>query len=164
MKRLRLVVLLLCTAILTISGCARYHGMGPHGSRDTDYPTERGLKEMTALIEKTVQDPEKAKRVQAIVEEIVAEARQSHRQNREYHQKLYELNTSYDAAPEEFTKILDELNTSRMRTASKILALRFKMKDLLTAQEWKAFTDEMNKVRSRYGPRKETTDSGRSGG
>lgn len=37
-----------------------------------------------------------------------------------------------------------------MRTASKILGLRFKMKALLTAQEWKTLSDGMAVSRSRY--------------
>jgi hypothetical protein len=43
---------------------------------------------------------------------------------------LYQLNTKYEATPEDFTKLLDELNTARMRTAAMILGLRFKMKAL----------------------------------
>jgi hypothetical protein len=37
-----------------------------------------------------------------------------------------------------------------MRSASKILGLRFKMKEILTAQEWKALSDVMAAYRGRY--------------
>ncbi|MFM7842177.1 MAG: hypothetical protein ACKO9T_09925, partial [Nitrospira sp.] len=74
----------------------------------------------------------------------------SYKAGREQHQKLYELNANYNAAPEEFTKILDELNNGRMRTGAKILAIRFKIKEMLTADEWKALTDNLNAARGRY--------------
>jgi len=141
----------LALAILATIGCAthpgmRYHGGGEPGASALD----RGLKEMAALIEKTVQDPEKAKQAQGIVEEIVAEVKQSNQQNQQFHQQLYKLNENYEAVPDEFTKILDDLNNNRMRTATKILGLRFKMKALLTAQEWNALSESMAMSRSRY--------------
>lgn len=39
--------------------------------------------------------------------------------------------------------MLDDLNNIRMSTATKILGLRFKMKAMLTAQEWKALAEGM---------------------
>jgi hypothetical protein len=60
------------------------------------------------------------------------------------------LNAKYDAAPEEFTKILDEQNNSRMQSAAKILGLRFKLKGLLTAQEWNALSQDMMAYGDRY--------------
>jgi hypothetical protein len=69
---------------------------------------------------------------------------------RAYHRQLYTLNASYTASSEEFTKILDEANNQRMRTATTILGLRFKMKELMTADEWKALSDQMLSYSSRY--------------
>ncbi|MGH7205615.1 MAG: hypothetical protein ACREI2_05340 [Nitrospiraceae bacterium] len=141
----------LALAILATIGCATHPGMRYHGGGEPSASAlERGLKEMTALIEKSVQDPEKAKRAQGIVEEIIAEVKQSIQQNQQFHQKLYELNANYEATPEEFTKTLDDLNNDRMRAATKILGLRFKMKAMLTAQEWKALSEGMALSRSRY--------------
>ena len=141
----------LALAILATIGCATHPGMRDHGGGEPGASAlDRGLKEMAALIEKTVQDPEKAKQAQGIVEEIVAEVKQSNQQNQQFHQQLYKLNENYEAVPDEFTKILDDLNNNRMRTATKILGLRFKMKALLTAQEWKALSEGMAMSRSRY--------------
>jgi uncharacterized coiled-coil DUF342 family protein len=105
---------------------------------------------MDRLVETHVKDPEKAKQVNAVMGEIIAEMKASRAQSREYHRKLYELNAIYDAAPEEFTMVLDELNNNRMRAAAKILGLRFKMKTLITAEEWKALSDDMKSYGSRY--------------
>ena len=62
-------------------------------------------------------------------------------------------------SPEEFTKILDELNNDRMRSAAKILGLRFKMKSLLTAEEWTALSEELKRYGSRYYGRAEATSA-----
>lgn len=164
MKTAKLFVLVSVLAIMTMAGCATGHyGRGYDGRGDADASVDRGVKEMTALVDKTVQDPEKAKRVRAIVEEIVSEVKQSYQQNREFHRKLYELNVSYEATPEEFTKILDELNNNRMRSATRILGMRYKMKELLTAQEWKALSEGMNMARGRYRHRHEATEGGKGG-
>ncbi|HKQ35932.1 MAG TPA: hypothetical protein VJT11_11555, partial [Nitrospiraceae bacterium] len=50
----------------------------------------------------------------------------------------------------EFTKVLDDANNQRMQSAAKILSLRFRMKDLMTAEEWKALSDQMLAYSSRY--------------
>ena len=138
-------------AILAAFGFAthprmKYHGGGEPGSSTFD----RGLKEMTTVIEKTVQDPEKAKQARGIVEEIVAKVKQSIQQKQQFHQRLDELNANYESTSEEFTKILDDLTNGRMRTATKMLGLRFTMKAMLTAQEWKALSEGMAPARSRY--------------
>ncbi|MGH7229591.1 MAG: hypothetical protein ACREIH_10320 [Nitrospiraceae bacterium] len=64
--------------------------------------------------------------------------------------RLYELNANYGATPEEVTKILDDLNNDRVRTATKILGIRFKMKATLTPQECKTLSEGMALSVSRY--------------
>ena len=49
------------------------------------------------------------------------------------------MNANYEATPEEFTKVLDDAYNQRMQSATKILMLRIKMKELMTVEEWKAF-------------------------
>jgi hypothetical protein len=65
---------------------------------------------------------------------------------------LYELNANYEATPEEFTKVLDDAYNQRMQSATKILALRFKMKELMTVEEWKALSDQRLAYSGRYRP------------
>jgi Spy/CpxP family protein refolding chaperone len=154
MKTAKLILLALAATTLTMAGCARHHGYGM-GSEHQEAMLERGVAETNEMVDQTVKDPEKAKQVKAIVQDIVAEVKQSYKQNREYHQKLYALNANYEATPEQFTKILDDLNNARMASATKILGLRFKMKSLLTAQEWADLTSAMDKARSRHMPKPE---------
>ena len=147
MNTAKVLILALVAITVGMAGCVRPYGMGS-GYREA--ALERGIAEMNELVSQTVKDPEKAKQIQAIFTGVITEAQQSLKQSREYHQKLFALNASYDATPEQFGKILDDLNNARMASAAKILGMRFKIKSMLTAQEWKELTDEMNKARSRY--------------
>jgi hypothetical protein len=85
-----------------------------------------------------------------VAEEIVAEIKKSREDGRRYHRHLYDLNANYNAAPEEFTRILDEANNSRMQSAGRILGLRFKLKNLLTPQEWTALSQDLKAYGNRY--------------
>lgn len=120
------------------------------GDGKTDAYWQKGKQDMEGLINRTVKDPDKAAQVNALVGEIVSELKASREQERAYHRELYTLNASYTATPDEFTKILDEANDKRMQSSVKVLNLRFKMKDLMTADEWKALSDKMLSYSSRY--------------
>ena len=149
MKRLQGYVLGL-VVVLTLAGCSshRHHGMAGEGKGDAYW--QKGQQDMAALIDRTVTDQAKAGQVKSIVGEIVTELKASREQDRAGHRRLYELNANYAATPEEFTKALDDANNRRMQSASKILSLRFRMKDLMTAEEWKAVSDQMLAYSSRY--------------
>src|SRR6185436_15378510 len=103
----------LIAGLLLVAGCGHHGASHRGGSQGSDMGHGHGAdrsKEVMAAVEKAVPDPDKAKRVQEALKEIMEEAAQSYKQNRESHRKLYELNANYTAAPEEFTRILDELN------------------------------------------------------
>ncbi|HJR78289.1 MAG TPA: hypothetical protein VJ805_15020 [Nitrospiraceae bacterium] len=140
-----------CAVVLSalLAGCSSpHHGRMGHGAGEVYW--DKAKSDMAALIKKHVADPERAKEANKVTEDIVAEIRKSRDQHRQYHRHLYELNAKYDATPEEFTKILDEANHSRMQSASRILGLRFKLKSLLTAQEWTALSQDMMAYGDRY--------------
>lgn len=136
--------------VLVLAGCSshRHHGMGGEGKGEAYW--QKGQQDMAALIDRTVKDQEKAGQVKSIVTEIVTELKASREQERAGHRRLYELSANYAATPEEFTKALDDTNNRRMLSAAKILSLRFRMKDLMTAEEWKALSDQMLAYSSRY--------------
>jgi hypothetical protein len=85
-----------------------------------------------------------------LVGEIIHELKASREQERAYHRDLYTLNASYTATPDEFSKILNEANIQRMQSSAKVLSLRFKMKNLMTSDEWQALSDRMIAYSSRY--------------
>ncbi|BFU95246.1 MAG: conserved protein of unknown function [Nitrospira sp.] len=137
--------------LAALSGCSaarHHHGMMDYGKGEAYW--QKGQQEMAALVDRTVKDQDKAKQVKAIVGDIVAELKAGREQERAYHRQLYALNANYTAAPEEFMKILDDASNQRMRTATTILGQRFKMKELMTADEWKTLADQMLAHSSRY--------------
>src|SRR5207245_11138660 len=159
MKIATMLILAWVATTLVVGGWPRHYGYGT-GSSYREAALERGLAETNELVDRTVKDEEKSKQAKAVVQDIVNEVKQSFKKTSDYHQKLYALNANYEAAPEQFIKLLDEQYNERMASAIRILGLRFKLKALLNAQEWKDLTDAMDKARSRYMPKKE----GMSGG
>ena len=158
MKTSTLMLLVLVAVTLTVAGCAGHHGHGMGhgmGMHSGEAAVERGVAETNAMVDQTVKDPEKAKQAKAILQDIVAEVKSSAQTSRAFHEQMAVMNADYDAKPEQFTKVLDEMNNARMTSATKILGLRFKMKALLTAQEWNELTGAMDKTRQRYAPKKE---------
>ena len=149
MKRIQHYMLGL-VAMLALAGCSGHHhyGMASEGKGDAYW--QKGQQDMASLIDRTVIDQAKAQQVKSVVNDIVAELKAGREQARAGHRRLYELNANYAAAPEEFTKALDDANNQRMQSAAKILSLRFKMKDLMTVEEWKALSDQMLSYSSRY--------------
>ena len=136
--------------MLALAGCSshHHHGMASEGKGDAYW--QKGQQDMASLIDRTVKDQGKAEQVKSVVSEIVAELKAGREQDRAGHRRLYELNANYAATPEEFTKVLDDANNQRMQSATKILSLRFKMKELMTVEEWKALSDQMLAYSSRY--------------
>ena len=137
--------------LAVLSGCSaarHHHGMMDQGKSEAYW--QKGQQEMAALVDRTVKDQDKAKQVKAIVGDIIAELKAGREQERAYHRQLYALNANYTAAPEEFMKILDDASNQRMRTATTILGQRFKIKELMTADEWKALSDRMLAYSGRY--------------
>ena len=149
MKRIQRYVLGL-VAVFALARCSSHHhyGMASEGKGDAYW--QKGQQDMASLIDRTVKDQGKAEQVKSVVSEIVAELKASREQERAGHRRLYELNANYAATPEEFTKVLDDAYNQRMQSATKILALRFKMKELMTVEEWKALSDQMLAYSGRY--------------
>ncbi len=138
-------------ALVTLVGCSsHHHHHGMMGGGNSDAYWQKGQQDMEGLINRTVQDPEKAKQVNMLAREIIKELKESRERERVYHRQLYTLNASYDAEASEFSKIINEANIQRMQSSASVLSLRFKMKNLMTADEWKALSDRMISYSSRY--------------
>ena len=149
MKRIQQYVLGL-VAVLALAGCSSHHHYGMAGEEKGDAYWQKGQQDMASLIDRTVKDQAKAEQIKSAVNDIVAELKASREQARAGHRRLYELNANYEATPEEFSKILGEANNQRMQSSTKILSLRFKMKELMTVEEWKTLSDQMLAYSSRY--------------
>ncbi|TLY38466.1 MAG: hypothetical protein E6K60_01305 [Nitrospirae bacterium] len=145
----KLILPAMVITTLLIGGCSKYHRGPPSATGDTTMSAV--VPEVKELVAQNVKDPQKAAQVEGMVQQIASEVRRSAQQTRGFHEQLNVLNSNYEAKPEQFMKILDELNNSRMASASKILETRFKIKDMLTPEEWRNLTDAMQKARSKYG-------------
>ena len=156
MRTANVIRLVLTAVTLTMAGCAGHHGKGMgHGMEmhAGEAAVERGIAETNAMVDQTVKDPEKARQAKAILQDIVVEVKTSAQSSRAFHEQMAVMNADYDAKPEQFTKVLDAMNNARMASATKILGLRFKMRALLSAQEWNELTGAMDKTRRRYMPK-----------
>ena len=137
--------------VLVLAGCSsshHHHGMMSGGKSEAYW--QKGQQDMEGLVNRTVKDPDKAKQVNVLVGEIIKELKAIRERERAYHRDLYTLNTSYTATPDEFSKILNEANIQRMQSSARVLSLRFKMKDLMTADEWTMLSDRMISYSGRY--------------
>jgi predicted small secreted protein len=152
MKTSKLILLALVAVMLTTAGCVGHHGHGM-GMHSGEAAIERGIAETNAMVDQAVKDPEKARQAKAILQDIVAEVKNSAQTSRAFHERMAVMNADYDARPEQFTKVLDEMNNARMASATKILGLRFKVRALLSAQEWNELTGAMDQTRQRYAPK-----------
>ena len=149
MTKMRWMVLSM-VGMLALGDCSSHHHHGMMESGKSDAYWQKGQQDMAGLIDRTVKDPAKATQVKAIVGEIVTELKAGREQERAAHRQLYALSANYTATAEEFTKVMDEANNQRMKTSTKVLGLRFKMKDQMTAEEWKALSDQMLSYSSKY--------------
>jgi len=150
MKTATLMRLAMAATALAMAGCASHHGMGMY---DGETALERGIAETNDMIDRTVKDPDRAKQAKAVLQEIIEEVKSSAQTSRKFHEQMIVVNADYDAKPEQFTKILDDMNNARMASSTRILGLRFKMKALLTAEEWNELTGVMDMTRKRYMPK-----------
>ena len=145
----RYVFFFIGVVVAGLAGCSSHHH-GSYGQGKGDYYWSKASQDVSGLVEKHVKNPDTVKQVNVVMGEMITEIKSAREQHRQSHRALYELNANYAATPEEFTKILDELNNNRMRSAAKMLGLRFKMKALLTAEEWTALSEELKRYGSRY--------------
>ena len=145
MNQTKMLLVVLCLVLFSMVGCSRYHQGRPGASGEAT--SQEVVSEVKKLVEENVKDPEKARQVQALIQDIVKEVKKSGQETRGFHEQLAVLNANYDAPPEQFTKILDELTNTRMESAARILKTRFKVKEILTREEWKNLNDAMLKAR-----------------
>jgi hypothetical protein len=103
--------------------------------------------EVKRMVEETVTDRSRAEQVESILQDLVKEVRLANQETRGFHEQLNALNANYDAKREQFEQIVKELQDTRAERAAKILDMRFRIRELMTAQEWKNLTDRIFQLR-----------------
>ena len=127
-------------------------GVSPHGNvRSAQSPSmEAVIPEVKRMVEETVKERGRAQQVEELLQELVKEVRKTNQEARGYHEQLNALNADYDAPRDKFEKIVKELQDTRAESAAKILDTRFKIRSLMTAQEWKDLNDKMLRLREQH--------------
>lgn len=103
--------------------------------------------EVKKMVEDTVKDQNRAQQVETILQDLVKEVRIANQETRGFHEQLNALNANYEAKREQFERIVKDLQDTRAERASKILDMRFRIRELMTAQEWKDLTDKIFQLR-----------------
>jgi hypothetical protein len=124
----------------------------PHGRMGRSGPdVDTIVPEVKKMVEESVTDPNRAQQVESILQDLVKEVRLANQETRGFHEQLNALNANYDAKREQFEQIVRELQDTRAERAAKILDMRFRIRELMTAQEWKNLTDRIFQLREHRG-------------
>lgn len=59
----------------------------------------------------------------------------------EYYLKLVQIDREYDSSRADFEKVVSEFAATRARHRERIMDIRFRMRDMSTAEQWKAISD-----------------------
>jgi hypothetical protein len=128
-------------------------GYPPHsremGSAQTP-SMEAVIPEVRRLVQETVKEPDRAQQVEGLLQDLVKEVRKTNQETRGFHEQLNVLNADYDAPRDRFEQVVKELNQARVDSAARILDMRFKIRSLMTAQEWKDLNDKMIRLREQH--------------
>jgi uncharacterized coiled-coil DUF342 family protein len=111
---------------------------------------EAVIPEVKRLVEETVKERSRAQQVEELLQDLVKEVRKTNQEARGYHEQLNALNADYDAPRDKFEKVVKDLQDARAESAAKILDMRFKIRSLMTAQEWKDLNDKMFRLREQH--------------
>jgi hypothetical protein len=108
---------------------------------------EAVIPEVSRLVQETVKEPSRAQQVEGLLQDLIKEVRKTNQETRGFHEQLNVLNADYDAPRDKFEQVVKELNQTRADSAARILDMRFKIRSLMTAQEWKDLNDKMIRLR-----------------
>ena len=124
------IALLLLCGLFVMSGCSK-------GNKKATVPGEEWAEDLQARIEKHIADPEKKSQLLELVAQDTKIFKKLLQITREYDQKLFDLDRNYDASPEDFRDLFADYTEARYRLRDQSMAVRFSMKTLCTAEEWK---------------------------
>ena len=111
---------------------------------------DQALETISALdraIDDIVEERSRAERAKVSVRLLEGEAREAYQDNRNAGRDLLRLNADYDATPEDFERIFDQLRANRARSAERILRLAIRTREDLTPDEWRALNKHAAKGR-----------------
>jgi len=90
------------------------------------------------LAEQAILDKDLRKQVLAIAREMDKERKELDEHLKETSKELNGKNKDYDASPEDFSMRYAKTDQAREKAQNNLIELRFKMRELLTAEQWEA--------------------------
>lgn len=104
-------------------------------------PGEAWLKDKRARIERVITDPYKKAELMAAVDQTEGDVQELDRAVQRMYADLASLDRDYNSSPDDFRKAFAEFNAKRQKLRASFIDTRFKMKNLVTPDEWKKLTE-----------------------
>ena len=94
--------------------------------------------QMKIDVEKHVQDPTRAAQVVEILHEIEEELERYASDLSDITSRAEELNGTFETSPDQYAEEFQKVRSAMVRARTRLLDLRFEMKDHMTREEWEA--------------------------
>ena len=143
-----LTVLALCVMLGLTYGCSKF------GKKDEAKfkPGNEYVEDARDRVSKNIEDPDKKTAMLALVDQVEKDLLEVDRVVQKFYANIGALNDNYNASPDEYRKVISEFEADQNEVRGRIIDIRFKMRDLSTAEEWKELTD----IKKRKGLYKQT--------
>lgn len=120
--------------VLVLGACS-------HKPKPSSLVTAEGaLDDLRAAVAQEIKDPERAKRADALVDELQQLTIAAHADFKAHAAALRALNANYDVTEAEFRKFFGDFNARRDARQARALDLNRRAKALVSAEEWNALS------------------------
>jgi len=135
--RFRIAGVLAVLMMIALSGvgCSKSKNVG------SKQPTQKWAQDMRERINKTVTDPDRATQMLLLTNDLEKAMFEFNTDLTEYYGNIKRVNADYDATREDFEKVISDFDVIRKAARAKVIAIRSKMADLATDEEWVALSD-----------------------
>jgi hypothetical protein len=106
-------------------------------SGSSENPGEAYMAALKVRIEQAIDNPDKEKNLLSIVEEMEKESKSYSKELASGGKKMAKLNKNYASTQDEFSTLLSGVNSARVKTQEKMVEYRYKLRELMTPDEWK---------------------------
>jgi hypothetical protein len=118
------------------------YGCSKFGKKDEAKfkPGNEYVEDARDRVSKNIEDPDKKTAMLALVDQVEKDLLEVDRVVQKFYANIGALNDNYNASPDEYRKVISEFEADQNEVRDRIIDIRFKMRDLSTAEEWKELT------------------------
>ena len=138
MRRYPLIILLVLS-LLPLYACG--------GEPAPPSPAVTKVLQLKAKIGEVVADEERQAQVLKLADKMEKQVKKLEDLTGSTRNKIFKTYRKKDTAPEEFEKILNKHSEKRMKAVSELVALRVKMRELVSEEEWAKLAEGLEFVR-----------------